>query len=187
MQERDMKILQFISDTRVCTTKQIQDILFPNVVPRVCYKRLQALVDSKLVKRKYYRVDEKNIYVYFLDKAINKRILKHELMITEFVVQLIKEGYEIITFEKSPNIADIIPDAEIHFKKDNRTYSLFLEVQLSNNPFIEKYYNLKDKVKREIPNTLYIVTDQFTKVEKLRYFDVVVDDLEMKKIKEIFK
>ena len=56
-------------------------------------------------------------------------------------------------------------------KKDGKKYGIFLEVHLSNNQFISKYYNLKEKTKREIPNILYIVTDQPLQTEKLRYFD----------------
>lgn len=188
MQERDMKILQFISDTRICTTKQIQDVLFQGVVNRVCYKRLQSLADSGLLKRKYYRVNDKNIYVYFLDKAPAKRTLDHDLLITEFYVELIRNGYEIISYEKNPLVAGIIPDAEIWFRKNNKTFSLFLEVQLSTgHDCIKKYYNLSNKVKRELPATLYIISDKRIDMHKLKDFKVVIDTLKIEKLNETFK
>lgn len=189
MQERDMKILQLVSETRLCTTKQIQETLFQGVVSRVCYRRLQSLTDSNLIKRKYYRVDNKNIYVYFLDKPPGKKNLKHDLLISEFYTQLIKNGYEIISFEKNPIVAGIIPDAEIWFKKkeSDKIYSLFLEIQLSEHDCIKKYYNLSSKAKRKIPATLYIVADKKINMQKLRDFEIILDDLEMKKIKETFE
>lgn len=188
MQERDMKILQLISDTRLCTTKQIQEALFQGVVPRVCYRRLQSLIDSNLVKRKYYRIDNKNMYVYFLDKPPGKKNLKHDLLITEFYIQLIKNGYEIISFEKSPIVAGIVPDAEVWFKskESDKIYSSFLEVQLSEHDCLKKYYNLSSKANRKIPSTLYIVSDKKNTIQKLRDFQVVLDDLEMKKINQTF-
>lgn len=188
MQERDLKILQFISDTRLCTTKQIQDTLFQGVVPRVCYRRLQSLTDSNLIKRKYYRIDNKNMYVYFLDKPPGKKNLKHDLLITEFYTQLIKNGYEIVSFEKNPIVAGIISDAEIWFKnkESDKIHSLFLEVQLSEHDCIKKYYNLSSKVKKDIPATLYIVSDKKINIQKLRDFKVILDDLEMKKINQTF-
>jgi hypothetical protein len=56
---------------------------------------------------------------------------------------------------------------------------------LSNNQFISKYYNLKEKTKRKIPEILYIVTDQPLQAEKLRYFDIVIDNLKMEKINDL--
>lgn len=189
MQERDMKVLQLISDTRICTTKQIQEALFQGVVPRVCYRRLQSLTDSDLVKRKYYRIDNKNVYVYFLDKPPGKKNLKHDLLISEFYSQLIKNKYEIISFEKNCSVAGIIPDAEIWFKKkeSDKIYSLFLEIQLSSHCCQRKYFNLKDKVNRDIPSILYIVSDKKIDIQKLRHFQTIVDNLEMEKIKTTFK
>ena len=68
MQERDIKILEFMTQVRYSTNENIQDVFFQGLNHNVCYRRLNYLIDCKLIKRKYYHVDNKNIYVYYLDK-----------------------------------------------------------------------------------------------------------------------
>lgn len=188
MTNRELLILDYLSKVRISTTKQIQSIFFQGLHHSVSYRVLQGLVDSKLIKRKFYRVGEKNYHVYFLDKPPGKKNLKHDLLITEFYTQLIKNGYEIISFEKNPLVAGIISDAEIWFKnkESDKIHSLFLEVQLSEHDCIKKYYNLSNKVNRDIPTILYIVSDKKINIQKLRDFKVILDDLEMKKINQTF-
>lgn len=176
MTDREIKILQFLSQTRIATTKQIQMMYFSNVHHTICYNKLNGLIDKKLLKRKYYNISpHKNSYVYYLDKAPSKRNLQHDLLITEFMVQLTLNGYEIISFEKSPIIGGIVPDAEIWTDKGG----IFLEIQLSPHECIKKYFNLKHKVERDIPSTLYIVTNQKIDTPKLRDMRIIIDNLSM--------
>lgn len=188
MQERDLRILKFLTDVRIATNDDVQQAFFKGLNPCVCYRRLSYLVDSKLVKRSYYNVSgKKNIYIYYLDKKPSVKILEHELLITKFVVNLIREGHEILEFEKTPIIAGIKPDAMIKFKTSNdKIKYIFLEVQLSSHDCISKYYNIKTKVKHDIPNTLYIITNQDIKNTKLRDLKVVIDDLNFSKVKFYF-
>lgn len=193
MQERDMKILKFISDVRVCTNEDIQQAFFKGLSINMCYRRLNYLIDCKLVKRSYFNMGKnKNIYIYYLDKKPSVKILNHDLLITKFLVNLINEGYEILEFEKSPHIGEtisdcIIPDAIIKFKSSNdKIKHIFLEIQISPNDCVKKYYNIKSKVKDDIPNTLYIVTNQDIKNTKLRDLKVVIDDLNFSKVKFYF-
>lgn len=188
MTSRELLILDYLSKVRIATTGQIQEIFFKGLHHSVSYRVLNGLIDSHLIKRKYYRTNNKNTHVYFLDKPPSKRTLDHDLLITGFYVELIRNGYEIISYEKNPMIAGIIADAEIWFKKNNKTYSLFLEVQLSTgHDCIKKYYNLSNKVKRELPGTLYIISDKKIDMHKLRDFKIIIDTLKMKKINETFK
>lgn len=193
MQERDMKILKFISDVRVCTNEDIQQAFFKGLSINMCYRRLNYLIDCKLVKRSYFNMGKnKNIYIYYLDKKPSVKILNHDLLITKFLVNLINEGYEILEFEKSPHIGEtisdcIIPDAMIKFKSSNdKIKHIFLEIQISNHDCVKKYYNIRSKVKDDIPNTLYIVTNQEMKNTKLRDLKVVIDDLNFSKVKFYF-
>lgn len=189
MTDRELLILDYLSNVRASTTKQIQDIFFIGLHHSVSYRVLNGLVDSKLINRKFYRIGNKNTHVYYLDKAPGKRNIDHDLLITEFYTQLIKNGYEIISFEKNPIVAGIIPDAEIWFKEkeSDKIHSLFLEIQLSSHCCQRKYFNLQDKVSRDIPTTLYIVSDKEINIQKLRYFRTVTDNLKMEKIKTTFK
>lgn len=193
MRERDMKILKFISDVRICTNEDIQESFFKGLNKNVCYRRLNYLVECKLIKRSYFNMGKnKNIYIYYLDKKPSVKILKHDLLITKFLVKLISEGYEIIEFEKSPCLGEtltnsIIPDAIIKFKSSNdKIKHIFLEIQLQPYDCIQKYYNIKSKVKVGIPDTLYIVTNQQMKHTSLRDLKVVIDDLSFRKVKFYF-
>ena len=181
--ERDMKILDFMSQVRYCTNENIQDVFFQGLNHNVCYRRLNYLIDCKLIKRKYYHVDNKNIHVYYLDKKPSKRLLQHELLVTQFLVSLIKQGYELLSFEKTPRVADIIPDGVVSFKSGNKVKQLFLEVQLSSGDCIKKYRNIKRKVDYELPSTLYIITDKEIKYTPLREINILIDDLNMSKLK----
>ena len=183
MQERDIKILEFMTQVRYCTNENIQDVFFQGLNHNVCYRRLNYLIDCNLIKRKYYHVDNKNIYVYYLDKKPSKRLLQHELLVTQFLVSLIKQGYELLSFEKTPKIADIIPDGIVNFKSGDKVKQLFLEVQLSSNDCIKKYRNIKRKVDYELPSTLYIITDKEIKYTPLREINILIDDLNMNKLK----
>ena len=183
MQERDIKILEFMTQVRYCTNENIQDIFFQGLNHNVCYRRLNYLIDCKLIKRKYYHVDNKNIYVYYLDKKPSKRLLQHELLVTQFLVSLIKQGYELLSFEKTPKVADIIPDGIVSFKSGDKVRQLFLEVQLSSGDCIKKYRNIKRKVDYELPSTLYIITDKEIKYTPLREINILTDDLNMSKLK----
>ena len=183
MQERDIKILQFISQVRYCTNENIQQVFFQGLNHNICYRRLNYLIDCKLIKRAYYRYMNKNIYVYYLDKKPSKRLLQHELLVTQFLVSLIKQGYELLSFEKTPKIADIIPDGVVSFKSGNKVRQLFLEVQLSSGDCIKKYRNIKRKVDYKLPSTLYIITDKEIKYTPLREINILIDDLNMSKLK----
>ena len=183
MQERDIKILEFMTQVRYCTNENIQDVFFQGLNHNVCYRRLNYLIDCKLIKRKYYRYMNKNIYVYYLDKKPSKRLLQHELLVTQFLVSLIKQGYEILSFEKTPKVADIIPDGVVTFKSGDKVKQLFLEVQLSSGDCIKKYRNIKRKVDYKLPSTLYIITDKEIKYTPLREINILIDDLNMSKLK----
>ena len=183
MQERDIKILEFMTQVRYCTNENIQDVFFQGLNHNICYRRLNYLIDCKLIKRKYYHVDNKNIYVYYLDKKPSKRLLQHELLVTQFLVSLIKQGYELLSFEKTPKVADIIPDGVVSFKSGDKVRQLFLEVQLSSGDCIKKYRNIKRKVDYKLPSTLYIITDKEIKYTPLREINILIDDLNMNKLK----
>ena len=119
MQERDLKVLEFLTMCRICTRKQVQELLFPNVHENIPLRRLKKLNDEGYIKRKMFNVEgTKNMYVYFLDKQPKKKLITHDLYITDFLVKLINNGCEILEFKKSPKIGNIIPDAYIKIKKE---------------------------------------------------------------------
>jgi len=188
MTDRDIRILEYLTQVRVSTTEQIQEVFFKGLHHSIAYRRLSILVECKLVKRVRYRVSNKNIYIYYLDSKPSKRNLEHDLLITELYVRIRKCGFEILEFERSPIVAGIVPDAIARFRRPNiqEVKSIFLECQLSPHDCISKYYNIKSKVNIDIPGTLYIVTNQHMKDTELRDLKVVVDDLTFRKLEFYF-
>lgn len=186
--ERDMMILELLTKLRFMTVKQIKDIIFPKVSPSVCYRRLEYLTTNKMINRKYYNLDKKtNAYVYYLDKPPKKKSLKHELLVSQFVTELIKQGHEIIEIEKGPIYRGIIPDAIIKFKKvDGSIKHLFLEIQLSKHDCISKYYNINPNKDPNIPEILYVITDKPQENHQIRNLRIVIDTLDFKKLQFYF-
>lgn len=106
---------------------------------------------------------------------------------SQFVTELIKQGYEILEIEKTPIYKGFIPDAIIKFrKKDGSIKHLFLEVQLSKHSIYEKYYNINPDKDPSIPNILYVITDKPQENHQIRNLRIVVDDLEMHKLQFYF-
>ena len=185
--ERDMKTLEVLTQLRFMTVKQIQETIFSKKSPSICYKRLDHLIKCKMIKRKYYNLEEKsNAYVYYLDKAPKKKNLKHELLISQFYVELKKLNYEILSFEKTPIYRGFRPDAIVEFKTDkNQVKKVFVEIQLSQHSVYEKYYNINPTNDPNIPRYLWVVT-YHPQQHQIRNLRIIVDDLKMTKLKNYF-
>ena len=185
MTNRDMMVLQFLTTVRYATTKQVREIIFPNLNPSVAYRRLNYLTDNRLLLRKYYNLgSNNNSHVYYLDRAPTKKSVKHELLVTEFIVQLVKLDIELLEVGKTPIYRGIKPDLVVKMRtKAGKERIIFLEVQLSRHNCIEKYYNLYDG---EIPAILYIVTNNKLEQPMIRNMRVVIDTLDFKKLSFYF-
>ena len=181
MTDRDMMVLQFLTTIRYATTRQLREMIFPNLNPSVCYRRLNYLIDNKLLLRKYYNLGgNSNSHVYYLDKAPKKSIIKHELLVTEFIIQLTKLDIELLEVEKTPIYRGIKPDLVVKMRtKAGNERMIFLEVQLSKHDTITKYFNLYTG---EIPAILYIVTENKLEQPMIRGMRVVIDTLDFKKL-----
>lgn len=185
MTNRDMMVLQFLTTIRYATTKQLREMIFPNLNPSVCYRRLNYLIDNKLLLRKYYNLGgNSNSYVYYLDKPPKKSNIKHELLVTEFILKLTKLDIELLEVEKTPIYRGIKPDLVVKMRtKAGNERIIFLEVQLSRHNCIEKYYNLYNG---EIPAILYIVTNNKVDPPQIRGMRCVIDNTSFKKLSFYF-
>ena len=106
---------------------------------------------------------------------------------SQFVTELIKQGHEILEMEKTPIYKGFIPDLIIKFrKKDGSIRHLFVEVQLSKHDCINKYYNINTSNDPDIPSILYVITDKPQKNHQIKNLRIVIDDLEMHKLKFYF-
>lgn len=188
MEDRDMKVLEFVSLVRVCTREQVQEMFFKDVHQNVAMRRLKYLADADYIRRDTYNLDKnkrRNAYVYYMDRKPGKKIVKHDLIVTDVIVKFIQEGYEIIEFERSCKIGNIIPDALIKVKKNGRVKRIILEVQISPNDCLSKYHNFREVV---IENTnwqvmpvLYVVNNQNLN-KKLNDIKVIYDNLNLEKV-----
>ncbi len=188
MTERDLLVLQFLTSVRAASTRQIQESFFNGLNPSVSYNRLKYLTDNKFVKRKYMHLDpNSNTHIYYLDKCPSKKNIRHELLITQFYVELKKLNYEILSFEKTPIYRGFKPDAIVEFKTDKQQVKkVFLEVQLSKHSVYEKYYNINPNAAADVPGYLWVVTDQEQQQHSIRNLRIIVDTLKMDKLKNYF-
>lgn len=189
MTNRDMEILEFLTLSRICTRKQVQELLFENKHQNVPLRRLKRLADDGYVNRKMFKVENtRSVYVYYLDKKPSKKLVEHDLYITDFLVKLIKNNYEIIEFKKNFFLGNIISDGYINVKKNNRTKKILLEVQLSPHDCISKYYNFKEVIINntnwEVMPLLYVINNQGLN-KKLIDMKVIYDNVKIEKVGEI--
>lgn len=189
MEQRDKNVIDFINLVEVANREHIKEVFFPDVHANVCMRRLKKLAENEYINR--FKHDG-NVFIYYSEKKPSKRLIKHDLYITDFVVEMIKAGYEIIEFKKSYVIGKIISDAYIRYKDlEGKERHLVLEIQLSNKvqDCILKYKDFKniildnEKSWTSIPRVICI-TDMSQRVE-LKGIKVLYDNTEMKNIKEL--
>lgn len=189
MQERDLKILSFLTMCRICTRKQVQELLFPDVHENIPLRRLKKLSDEGYINRKMFNVEgTKNMYVYYLDKQPKKKLITHDLYITDFLVKLIKNKYEILDFKKSPQIGNIIPDAYLKIRKNKRIKRILLEVQISPNDCLSKYKEIKEIIIENtdwpVMPTLYVINNQGLN-KRMKDIKVIYDSIKIEKVGDI--
>lgn len=189
MQERDLKILSFLTMCRICTRKQVQELLFPDIHENIPLRRLKKLSDEGYINRKMFNVEgTKNMYVYFLDKQPKKKLITHDLYITDFLVKLIKNKYEILDFKKSPQIGNIIPDAYLKIRKNKRIKRILLEVQISPNDCLSKYKEIKEIIIENtdwpVMPTLYVINNQGLN-KRMKDIKVIYDSIKIEKVGDI--
>ena len=185
MTDRDFRILELLTSIRYATTRQIRDTIFPNLNPSVCYKRLNYLTSNKLIYRKYFNLGgNSNSHVYYLDRPPSRKNIAHELLISQFVVELSKLGLDILEVGKGRIYRGIKPDLIVRIKtRAGKERMIFLEVQLSKHDCVSKYFNLYEG---DIPAILYIVTNNKIEPPQIRGMRVIIDDLNFKKLQFYF-
>ena len=193
MTDRDKKIIELVSQCGVITREQVQRVLFKDTHINVPLRRLKVLVDNKEIKRNYYNIGgHKNVFVYYLGKKPSKRLITHNLLITDFITKVMSMT-EVVEVETSFKLGNVISDGYIRYKTcEGKTRHLFLEVQLSNKVSycIEKYKNIKSAILEEKPNwqtipRLVVITDLEHNEEQLKGITVKYDNTEMNNLREL--
>ena len=191
MTDRDKAIVQFINEYELCTKEHIKELFFPECHANVCMRRLKKLAEDELINRFKYNG---NVFIYYASKKPSKRLINHDMYITDFIVKMIKQGYEIIEFKKSFTIGNIISDAYIRYKdQEGTTRHLVLEVQLHNKveDCILKYTDFKNiildnrKEWNSIPRIICI-TDMKDRIQ-LKGLKVLYDSTEMNNLDEVLR
>lgn len=191
MEARDKQVVDFIHLVELANKEQIQKVFFEEVHSNVCMRRLKKISEEGYVERSRY---SGNAFIYYVSKKPSKRLITHDLYITDFVVEMIKNGYEILEFKKSYIIGSIISDAYIRYKdSEGKIRHCVLEIQLSNKveDCVNKYKDFKNIIldnKKDwasIPRVI-VITDMKQRVE-LRGIKVLYDTTELKNINEILR
>lgn len=191
--ERDKRTIELIEKLGLLTREQIQRVLFKNVHMNVPNRRLALLTDNKLIKRAYYQIEaHKNVYVYYLGKKPAKRNIKHEIMVSEFLTNVMAIC-DVIDVKTHFVIGDVIADAYIKYRdSENKVRRAFLEVQLSNkvDDCVSKYKNIKNAILDEKPKwsvipRLIVITDLEHNNEQLKGMRIKYDTTDMKNLREI--
>lgn len=189
MTDRDRAIVNFINEYELCTKEHIKELFFKECHVNVCMRRLKKLAEDEYINRFKHNG---NVFVYYSNKKPSKRLLNHDMYITDFIVKMMLEGYEIIEFKKSFIIGNIISDAYIRYKdQEGKTRHLVLEIQLHNKveDCILKYKDFKNIIldnKKEwnsIPRVICI-TDMKDRIE-LKGLKVLYDTTDMLNINEL--
>ncbi len=133
--DRDNKVLDFISDYKVATTKTITELFYPS--ERVAQRRLKLLADNNLLKR-----DRDNYTSQFYYYNKKPRQLRHSLLVTDFYREFTKIA-KIEMFKTEFIIEDVRADAFIAYEIAGKKDIAFLEVQIANSQLdLEKYAKL---------------------------------------------
>ncbi|HSQ88703.1 hypothetical protein [Romboutsia sp.] len=196
IQERDLKALDFINNCKICTRAQIQEVIYPGIDESVCIRRLRLLDELKLVSRARFNINEKsNQYVYYpyKSKKPSKRLLAHDLTVTEFIAALYKANIEVVKVERVSPIGNVIPDAYIVIKTSTGAIKrLLIEVQLSGKleDCVVKYKGFKEQVIKHKPKwqsipTLIVVSDLEGERLKVRHMNVKYTNTSMENIRNL--
>ena len=189
IEARDKKVVDFINTFELCRREHIKELFFNEVHENICMRRLKKLAEDGHIERIKM---EGNVFVYYANKKPSKRLLTHDMYISDLVVKMIKLGYEILEFKRSFVIGKIISDAYIRYMDlEGRIRHCVVEIQLSNRveDCINKYKDFKNiildnkKDWNSIPRIICI-TDMKQRVE-LNGLKVLYDTTEMNNLNNI--
>lgn len=191
METRDKNVIDFIHLVELATKEQVQKLYFENVHKNICMRRLKKISEDGYVERFKHGG---NTFIYYVGKRPSKRLINHDLHITDFVVEMMKNGFEILEFKKSFVIGNIISDAYIKYMDpEGKQRHCVLEIQLSNKveDCINKYKGFKNVILdnrkdwSSIPRVI-VITDMTQRID-LKGVKVLYDTTELKNINEILR
>lgn len=178
--ERDKEIIQFLKDFKCSTTKTISNIFF-NSSLRPTQRRLKYLSEHGYIKSYQENVITEKIH-YVKKKPTN---IKHALILSEFIGKLKLEDIEILKYKVPYKLENIIADAFIAIKKDNRNYIYFVEVentkQFNLSKYEQLYYNRSWKDIFPVFPGIIVISDR--KVNKNDIFNIIDIKLDLSNLR----
>ena len=183
LQDRDIKIIEFLKANKCADTETLSHIFF-NGSLRACQHRLKKLNDIGEVKAFRENILTQNIY-YVTKKPIS---YKHALKVTQFIGELYKNDIEIIKSKVPYKLGNIISDGLFVVRVKGDVKILFLEVELQKYFNLDKYNELHySRIWRDIfPVFPSIVVVSDKRVNTDNKFNIIKIDTEFKNINNIF-
>lgn len=172
LQNRDLKIIDFI-ETCPTNIDVIKELFFTSYT--AARRRMKILYDNGYVKRA--REDIASGYIYFVGNAPKQ--INHMMKISQFYMQLMKYA-EILNCQTQVEIKGegIRPDVYAVFRYKGDVFRVFVEVELSNNPYpkIKAYEKIYQKrMLRPFPIVLYITNKRNVESNIIPIFKVDLD------------
>ena len=126
--KRDQEIIKTLETLKILKTSQIQRLFF-STQPG-CARRLKQLVNHKKIKVHKEQYQE-NIYYH---KKLIRQQRKSCLLLSEFYVQCVENGVDIVEFKREYNIPNtkIRADGFMKIKINDITYDYLIEVNLTH-------------------------------------------------------
>lgn len=186
IQERDEIMLEWLSQFKMATPSQINQLFYNN--SDTCYRRLRKLSDDKIIK-KTKNVIDKGI-IYCTEFARSTKQMQHCLTRNDFYIKLIN-SCEVIDSIIGRNYDGVIPDGVFKCRKNGKVVRFLLEVETQRNSHainIDKYNNffLEDYRKhfQEKPLVVYVTNK---KMPSKCSFDYVVLDPKLSNFDDIWR
>ena len=184
LQDRDVKIIEFLKDNKVADTQTLSNIFF-NGSLRSCQHRLKKLVDNGDLK--VFRENILSQNIYYVKKKPSS--WKHALKVTQFIAELHKLGIEILKIKTPFKCGNLIADSLIICRVNGDVKILWLEVELTKFFNLTKYEDLyySRKWKEVLPTFGAIVTVSDKNVKTNDKFNIIKIDTEFKNIDELLR
>lgn len=182
LQDRDVKIIEFLKDNKCADTMTLSNIFF-NGSLRSCQHRLKKLCDNGDLK--VFRENILSSNIYYVKKKPSS--YKHALKVTQFIAELYKLGIEVLKVKTPYAIGNMIADSLLVVRVNGEIKILWLEVELTKFFNLSKYEDLyySRKWKEALPNFGSIVVVSRKKVKTNDKFNVIKIDTDFSNIEDL--
>ena len=182
LQDRDVKIIDFLKNNKVADTTTLSNIFF-NGSLRSCQQRLKKLVDNGDLK--FFRENILSQNIYYVKKKPSS--WKHAIKVTQFIAELYKLNIEVLKVKTPFKCGNMIADSLIICRINGDVKILWLEVELTKFFNITKYENLhySRKWKEVLPTFGSIVVVSRKKVKTNDKFNVIKIDTDFSNIEDL--